>query len=91
MHRDVQRSISVEVDGAHVGEAKLLLGKQGFATRVEGAGGIPYEFAEGAIAATKAWAAGLASEPALVILDELGKLEAEGRGHMELWPAVVAV
>lgn len=61
-----------------------------FASRVEAPGGIPYVLEEATQATTLAWAEALPSTSELVVLDEFGLLEAEGHGHMALWPAILA-
>lgn len=61
-----------------------------FATRIEKTSGIPYVLDDSTLAKTSAWAESLPSGRSLVVLDEFGKLEAEGGGHMGLWPAVAA-
>lgn len=52
----------------------------------------PYRFSEEAAARTAAWSRGLADQlpVSLLVLDEFGRIEAEGRGHMALWPSVEA-
>lgn len=44
------------------------------------------------VEATKTWAQGLASRPPadLIVLDEFGRWEAAGEGHLPLWPSVEA-
>ncbi|MFN3430828.1 MAG: DUF2478 domain-containing protein [Candidatus Sericytochromatia bacterium] len=63
------------------------------ATRLpDGTPGVPYGFDPETLAATEAWAGALAQapKPDLVVLDEFGRLEAEGLGHLALWPQVAA-
>jgi nucleoside-triphosphatase THEP1 len=52
----------------------------------------PYQFDGGALQRLASWGDGLtaASAAPLVLLDEFGRLEAEGGGLMSLWPQVAA-
>ncbi len=47
-----------------------------------------YQFAAPALEARDSWAKSTNAE--IVVLDEFGKWEAEGGGHMDIWPAIVA-
>jgi len=50
----------------------------------------PYRFEAATGEALRAWAEGLRDRPrpALLVLDELGRVEAAGGGHLALWPSV---
>lgn len=52
----------------------------------------PYRFDADTAEALQRWADGLPSDPPpdLLLLDEFGRVEAEGGGHLALWPAVEA-
>lgn len=52
--------------------------------------GVPYRFEAEAFAQTRAWAQALPQGSGLIILDEFGKAEAGGGGHLALWPHVEA-
>ncbi|HYE94872.1 MAG TPA: DUF2478 domain-containing protein [Rubricoccaceae bacterium] len=53
--------------------------------------GVPYRFDADTSARVRTWAEGLAEDPPdLVLLDEFGRAEAEGHGHLPAWPAIVA-
>lgn len=70
-----------------------------FAAR-NGASALPYQFNTETEEQVKQWAQQLATQPplSLIVLDEFGKLEAAGKGHIAIWkelvkaqPEVVAV
>jgi nucleoside-triphosphatase THEP1 len=52
---------------------------------------IPYTFRAEALAEAHGWVRSALAEgpPGLLVLDEFGRVEAEGGGHMALWPEVV--
>lgn len=51
-----------------------------------------YYFEDSAFVRLRVWAdaLGAGSRPDLIVLDEFGKLEIEGKGHYSLWPQIVA-
>lgn len=51
-----------------------------------------YRFDDAALAETRAWASALRAgpPPRLIVLDEFGRLEADGGGHLGLWPDLAA-
>lgn len=50
---------------------------------------VGYQFSVEAASKTAAWADGLAEGVEILLLDELGRLEAKGGGHMALWPRIL--
>lgn len=51
---------------------------------------VGYQFSEEAHKSTSTWVESLHEGVDILILDELGRLEAKGEGHMVLWPAILA-
>ncbi len=51
----------------------------------------PYQFHRETETIVKEWAQALAAQPplSLMVLDEFGKLEAEGKGHIAIWQEIV--
>jgi nucleoside-triphosphatase THEP1 len=76
-------------DLQHLGsDARLPFARRDRAAR----SAIPYTFSAEALETAHGWvrAALDGDAPDLLVLDEFGRVEAEGGGHMELWPVVEA-
>lgn len=50
----------------------------------------PYRFNPEAWNQVRHWAQGIRPHLPLIVLDEFGRLESEGKGHVEYWPLIVA-
>lgn len=80
-----------QLEGAEEYRLRLLPSNEEFAwARRDRTLSPPYRFEPEAVARLQGWAAALAPEAPLVIMDEFSKIEAAGGGLMAIWPAVAA-